>query len=194
MSSGSCVVTIPGLEPRANWDGSLAPTESSTRQNDKEAFCCSILHQPRVCGLCTRARSFDIWEPDTGEYYAWADLWRGTSPIVLIQRQSSIRSRTLGFQHSVSDSDVIWPKTPQRAAVREVPSDRFSRRSRRATVRTQRTVRHRMLVPPDSIVAHSQSATTSALACGEHRTRPVLPSRREFSVRVPLDWYRAATG
>jgi hypothetical protein len=121
-----------------------------------------------------KGSSFDIWQPDTGDYYAWAQPDH-ICAVLHAKRQKQARRGTSIF--ALLDSGVMrdpatLPCRSPRIAFRDVA---------RAT--DSRTV-HAALVPPDVVIANQ--APYLVWAKGDERDQALLLG---VLCSIPLDWY-----
>ena len=123
-----------------------------------------------------KGESFNIWEPDTGIYYAWADPDVATE---YLQEKRENSYRYAGSRSSFSDMSQEWVKNPEtlpcyspRIAFRDITKWSNSRTTVAA------------LVPPKSVIVHN--SPTLAWSEGDERDEAYLLG---ILSSIPLDWY-----
>lgn len=115
-------------------------------------------------------RSFDIWNPDTGKYKAWADP-HGITAYLQAKRK---RARTAfdGFDQEWIDDPATLPCRQPRIAFRDVARSTDSRTIRAA------------LIPPNAVTM--EKAPTLLWPRGTQRDQAFLLG---CLCSIPLDWY-----
>ena len=119
-------------------------------------------------------RSFDIWEPDSGIYYAWAKPQKILERL-LSKRQRGSRNRRSAFHEFCNEwiaDDKTYPAFYPRVAFRDIARATDSR-----TVRTA-------LIPP-SVVAQNKAAVFLWPRGNEEDMAYLLG----ILSSIPLDWY-----
>jgi hypothetical protein len=141
---------------------------------DKELMDLKSEDCPRGFWPVFKGESFDIWDPDTGRYYAWADP-KEVLPVLQESRLRSSRNRKSAF-FEYPNSWVRDPKTlpcnHARIAFRDV--------SRATDSRTVRVA----LIPPKVILNHK--APYFLWPQGDERDAAYLLG---VLASLPLDWY-----
>jgi len=121
-----------------------------------------------------KGESFNLWEPDTGTYYAWAD------PDTLIPRLQAKRERGFRLKSSVfSKCDPVWCADPRTLPCRH-PRIAFRDITQRTNSRTVIVA----LIPPEVFLAHKAPYLCFSEGNGSDEAflLGVLGS-------IPLDWY-----
>src|SRR5262249_54292572 len=117
-----------------------------------------------------KGASFDVWNPDTGEYYAWADPDR--MALVLQEKRLRARSAFQGFKPSWMNDVTTLPCHSPRIAFRDV-TNRLNKRTVIAA-----------LIPPSTVLVNNApfllfptgSASDEAFLLG-------------IMCSIPFDWY-----
>ena len=142
--------------------------------NDKELMDLKSEDRPRGFWPVFKDESFDIWEPDTGRYYAWADP-KGVTKVLQQKRLRGARNARSPFSES-ADHWLRDPKTlpcyVARIAFRDV--------SRATDSRTVRVA----LLPPKIFIANQ--APYLLWPRGDERDQAYLVG---VLSSIPLDWY-----
>lgn len=141
---------------------------------DKALMDLASEHCPEGCWPVFKGESFDIWRPDTGTYYAWADPEKVKGHLY-VKRLASAGNRRSPFSefHAdwLCDPDTL-PCLRSRIAFRDV--------TRATDTRTVRAA----LVPPGGFMVHT--APTLLWPRGDARDEAYLLG---VLSSVPLDWY-----
>jgi hypothetical protein len=142
--------------------------------NDKELLDLESEARPKGCWSVFKGESFDLWEPDSASYYAWADPKTVLPELVKTQKRGAKLTASPFFEFPAEriGKEKLLPCQFPRIAFRDV--------SRATDSRTVRTA----LVPPKVFLVHLApcllfprgDATDVAYLLG------VLSS-------IPLDWY-----
>lgn len=121
-----------------------------------------------------RGKSFDLWTPDTGEYYAWADPEHITEYLQAkrLRQQRNARSAFSAF-------DVAWARNPETLPCLH-PRIAFRDITNRTNTRTVLAV----LIPPEVVVTNK--APYLLFASGDARDEAFLLG---VLCSMPLDWY-----
>jgi hypothetical protein len=142
--------------------------------NDKELMDLASENCPRGFWPVFKGESFDIWEPDSGRYYAWADPQK-VIPALQAKRQRGGRNRKSPFY----EFDTAWLRDVKtlscsfaRIAFRDV--------SRATDSRTVRVA----LLPPGVFVANQ--APYLLWPRGDEADQAYLLG---VLSSIPLDWY-----
>ncbi len=152
----------------------VRPHRELDATNDKELLDVKSADKPRGFWPVFKDESFDLWEPDTSSYYAWAD-----PKIVLLELQST-RLRGAGnrkspfseFSRDVLRKVDTAPPNFARIAFRDV--------SRATDCRTMRLA----LVPPKIFITNQ--APYSLWPRGDEHDQAYLLG---VLCSLPLDWY-----
>jgi hypothetical protein len=142
--------------------------------NDKEVMDLKSEHQPHNYWPVFKGESFDIWEPDTGKYYAWAD----PNVVIPVLQQTRLRGgRSKNSPFSELDLRVLKDVNTQpchspRIAFRDVSRATDSRTVRAALVPAKVFLVH---LSPCLLFPRGDEKDTAYLL-------GVLSS-------LPLDWY-----
>jgi hypothetical protein len=151
----------------------VRPVRELDATNDKKHMIV-LEEQPNETWPVYKGASFDLWNPDTGEYYAWAD------PSYITEVLQSKRQRQQRNSRSAySAFPMAWAANPKTLPCRHARIV-FRNVSRATDTRTVRTA----LIPPERVVTHAASclvwsqgeATDMAYVLG-------------FLSSMPLDWY-----
>ncbi|KAA3644153.1 MAG: hypothetical protein DWQ07_18760 [Chloroflexi bacterium] len=121
-----------------------------------------------------KGESFDIWQPDTGEYYAWADPELATERLQ-IKRERGYRNARSAFSEFTEDhifDEETLPHKHARVAFRDVSRATDSRTTRAA------------LLPPDVFVQNT--APILLWPRGDQKDEAFLLG---VLCSIPLDWY-----
>ena len=119
-----------------------------------------------------KGASFDLWTPDTGTYYAWADPKRLLDHLQGKRMRANTRSAFAEFDQAWRDDAGALPCLRPRIAFRDVTRATDSRTIRAA------------LVPPRVFLVHN--APYLLLPRGEERDAAYLLG---LMSSLPLDWY-----
>ncbi len=117
-----------------------------------------------------KGASFDLWNPDTGTYYGWADPARIQE--VLQEKRRRARSAFDGFPRSWIDDPTTLPCRFPRIAFRDVTN----RTNTRTVIAT--------LVPPDVVITNK--GPYLLWPKGDERDQAYLLG---VLCSIPLDWY-----
>lgn len=147
------------------------PANDLHATNDKQHFSVDLTH-PSGWPVYKGA-SFDLWEPDTGTYYGWADPAHITAELQSRRKRQSRHARSpfSAFTQSVIDDDSTLPCLHPRIMFRDIT---------RAT--DTRTVRAALV--PGQIVATNQAAYV-LWPSGNERDEAFLLG---VLCSIPLDW------
>ena len=129
-----------------------------------------VADQPKGFWPIFKGESFDIWSPDTGTYYAWAD----PKKILEILQDKRLRARTsfLGFQASWLRNPNTLPCLTARIAFRDI------------TNRTNRRTVIAALVPPKVFLTNT--APYLVWPRGDEKDQAFLLG---ILASLPIDWY-----
>jgi hypothetical protein len=121
-----------------------------------------------------KGESFDIWQPDTGQYYAWANSKKVVAVLQEKRKRSSRleRSPFYGFPESWSGDPATLPCFAPRIAFRDV--------SRATDTRTVRAA----LLPAEIFLTNK--APYFVFAAGDAKDQAYLLA---ILCSLPLDWY-----
>jgi hypothetical protein len=142
--------------------------------NDKELMDLTSSERPDNFWPVYKGESFDLWTPDTGTYYAWADPQRVLSELQAT-RQRGGRSKRSPF----SEFDVRWNSDPKTLPCRHA---RIAFRD--VTNRTNQRTVIAALVPPNVLIGNQAPylLLPRGDACDEAFLLGALSS-------LSLDWY-----
>lgn len=157
-------------ERRPGWD--FRPVREFDATNDRATFDAGGPAEGRLPVL--GGAGFDLWRPETGEVYAWADPDR-VEDALQAKRQRQIRLRSSAFSGQTSEwgSDRrTLPMHHPRIAFRDVTNATNTRTSIAA------------LIAPETVLINS--APYVFRAAGDARTEAYLLG---VLCSVPLDWY-----
>jgi hypothetical protein len=152
---------------------SARPVREFDATNDKRFFVFGERQQESMWPVYKGA-SFNIWQPDTGVYYAWADssVIKSELQRKRLRQQELARSAFSEFSRMWSQDPVTLPCIRPRVAFRDVA---------RAT--DSRTVIS-ALVPPDIVITNQ--APYLLWPQGDERDEAYLLG---VLCSIPLDWY-----
>jgi hypothetical protein len=157
----------PRLDAGGDWVA--RPYAELHATNDKKHF---LLSPDSTDGLWPvyGGRAFDIWVPDTGDYYAWAD----PDYIAKVLQDKRVRARASfdGFSPDWLDDPSTLPCYSPRIAFRDV------------TNRTNTRTLIAALVPPEVVIANQ--APFLLWPVGDARDQAYLLG---VLSSIPLDWY-----
>jgi len=119
-----------------------------------------------------KGESFDLWTPDTGTYYAWADPKRVLSHLQSKRKRANRRSAFAEFDQAWRDDPGTLPCLRPRIAFRDVTRATDSRTIRAA------------LVPPRVLLVHN--SPFFLLPRGDEWDEAFLLG---LLSSIPLDWY-----
>jgi hypothetical protein len=142
--------------------------------NDKELMDLTSKERPAGFWPVFKGESFDLWTPDTGTYYAWADP-KTVIPSLEATRQRGGRSKRSPF----SEFDARWcndPKTSPYRHARVAFRDITNRTNQRTVIAA--------LLPPEVFVGNQ--APYVLWPRGERRDETFLLG---VLSSIPLDWY-----
>jgi len=137
--------------------------------NDKK-FMKLVAEQPEGFWPVFKGESFDIWVPDTGSYYAWADPEKMIP--VLQQKRRRARTAFVGFPPTWISDPKTLPCLGPRVAFRDV------------TNRTNRRTVIAALVPPKVFITNK--APYFLWPRGDEKDQAYLLG---ILSSIPLDWY-----
>ena len=163
--------------PNLDLDGKMSwrarPYFELNATNDKK-FMEVTNHPDKSWWPVYKGASFDIWEPDTGKYYAWAIPEKMLKRLLSkrIRGNRNRRSAFSEFSKEWASDESSYPALRPRIAFRDVA---------RAT--DQRTVRI-ALIPPN--VVAQDKAPTLLWPRGDERDEAYLLG---VMSSIPLDWY-----
>jgi hypothetical protein len=188
-SPGAAFPLIPGKRageafakirshPRLDAPGGEWPIPRPVREfdatNDKRLFHTDLSKRPRGYWPVYKGASFDIWTPDTGQYYAWAD------PKVVTDVLQKKRVGGISRKGSVFEGmDRAWAKTPARLPCRH-PRVAF----RDITNRTNSRTVIACLVPPNLVLTNK--GPYLLWPHGDELDQAYLLG---VLCSIPLDWY-----
>ncbi|HXG71296.1 MAG TPA: hypothetical protein VNJ04_11890, partial [Gemmatimonadaceae bacterium] len=142
--------------------------------NDAEVMDLQSERRPRGFWPVYKGESFDLWTPDTGRYYGWADP-RVVKPALEQKRQSAARTYSSPFaefsEHWLANAAAL-PCNQPRIAFRDITN-----RTNQRTVITA-------LVPPEIVLTNS--APYLLWPRGDERDQAYLLG---VLSSIPLDWY-----
>jgi hypothetical protein len=142
--------------------------------NDKDLMDVKSKERPKGYWPVFKGESFDLWTPDTGTYYAWADP-KKVLPVLQDRRLRGGRSKNSPFAEfhpAVRGDDSTLPCRRPRVAFRDI------------TNRTNQRTVIAALVPPEVFVAN-QAPYLAWPRGDEHDVAYVLGVLSSLS----LDWY-----
>lgn len=122
------------LDDGASW--SVRPTTDLHATNDKEYMDLDSAERPVGSWPIYKGESFDLWNPDTGAYYAWGDP-EILLPVLQNKRETSARRRNGVFHGFAADwvaSSATLPCFTPRVAFRDVARATDSRTVRCALI------------------------------------------------------------
>jgi hypothetical protein len=123
-----------------------------------------------------RGASFNLWTPDTGEYYAWAD------PAVVTEHLQDKRERSYqyaGSRSAFAEMDEAWVNNPETLGCYR-PRIAFRDVTNRTNSRTVITC----LIPPERFLVHQ--APYLLWPRGHNMNKSYLLG---ILSSIPLDWY-----
>jgi hypothetical protein len=159
--------------PRLDFDDKkswlVRPYAELHATNDKDLMAV-VVDRPEGFWPVFKGESFDIWTPDTGTYYAWAD----SDKVLEVLQQKRLRARTsfAGFQHAYLMDKMTLPCLKPRVAFRDV------------TNRTNRRTVIACVVPADVFLTHK--APHFLLPRGDEMDQAYLLG---ILCSIPLDWF-----
>lgn len=162
----------PRLDTAEGWRARPATEFHAT--NDKKHFVLDADDAPRNAWLVYKGASFNLWEPDTGTYYGWAD----PHEIVEVLQQRRLRQQRLarsafsGFSRTWATNPATLPCRRPRIAFRDI--------ARATDTRTVITA----LVPPRVVLTNK--APYLLWPQGDERDEAYLLS---VLSSIPMDWY-----
>lgn len=159
----------PRLDNSKGGSWEARPYRELDATNDKPLMEMDI-KKPKNYWPVYKGESFDIWTPDTGSYYAWADPRK----ILEILQEKRLRARTsfLGFPSSWLRDSKTLPCLSPRIVVRNITN-----RTNRRTVITA-------LIPPRTILTNH--APYFLWPRGDEKDQAFLLG---ILSSIPLDWY-----
>ncbi|MHB8288836.1 MAG: Eco57I restriction-modification methylase domain-containing protein [Acidimicrobiales bacterium] len=162
----------PRLDAAGGWRA--RPTTEFHATNDKHLFVLDEADAQDGMWPVYKGASFNIWEPDTGTYYAWADPTeiREVLQLKRLRQQRTARSAFSEFSRQWALDPATLPCLQPRIAFRDVA---------RAT--DSRTV-IAALVPPEIVMTNK--APYLLWPVGDGRDEAYLLG---VLCSVPLDWY-----
>lgn len=162
----------------ANWSGwSVRPVREFDATNDKKFFRFGAAANNNEWPVYKGA-SFNLWEPDTGIYYAWAD------PAVVLAELQRKRLRQQSMARSAfSEFSREWARDPATLPCRH-PRIAFRDVTNRLNARTVISV----LIPGGIVVTNQ--APYLLMPKGDERDEAYLLG---VLSSIPLDWYSRRT-
>jgi len=164
----------PRLDRNVEGEWRARPHTELHATNDKEHMCLQD-NPPEGYWPVYKGESFDIWQPDTGTYYAWAEP-EAMKEHLQVKRQRSRNRRRSPFSEFL---DAAWFNDPgtlpclhPRIAFRDV------------TNRTNRRTVIAALVPPGVFIANQ--APFLLWLRGDEKDQAFLLG---ILASIPLDWY-----
>lgn len=157
-------------ERRPGWD--FRPVREFDATNDRATFDAGGPAEGRLPVL--GGAGFDLWRPDTGEVYAWADPDR-VEDALQVKRQRQIRLRSSAFYGQTSE----WG-SDRRTLPMHYPRIAFRDVARSTDTRTSIAA----LIAPETVLINS--APYAFRAAGDARAEAYLLG---VLCSVPLDWY-----
>ncbi len=160
------------LDQEGEWR--VRPLAEVHATNDKPLFDLKSKERPKGFWPVYKGASFDLWQPDTGEYYAWADP-KVVTPV--------LQDKRLRGHHSVNSvfraCRGAWCEDPQTLPCR-FPRIAFRDVTRATDSRTVRCA----LVPPEVFLNHTAPYLVFPDVAADHEAYllGVMSS-------LPLDWY-----
>jgi hypothetical protein len=142
--------------------------------NDKDLMDLTSKERPDGYWPVFKGESFDLWTPDTGTYYAWADP-KKVIPSLEATRQRGGRSKRSPF----SEFDARWCNDPKTSPYRHARIA-FRDVTRATDTRTLRAA----LVPPNIFIGNQ--APYALWSRGDRRDEAFLLG---VLSSIPLDWY-----
>jgi hypothetical protein len=142
--------------------------------NDKGWMDLESTERPDAYWPVFKGESFDVWQPDTGRYYAWADA-AAVLPVLQEKRRRASRSRSsplAEFDAKWLEDPVTLPALSARIAFRDI--------SRATDARTVRVA----LVPPRVFLVNN--SPYFLWPRGDERDQAYLLG---VLASLPLDWY-----
>jgi len=140
--------------------------------NDKHVMDIDSKQCPEDFWPVYKGASFDLWTPDTGTYYAWADPKRVLSHLQSKRKRANRRSAFAEFDQAWRDDPGTLPCLRPRIAFRDV------------TNRTNRRTVIAALVPPKVLLVHNSPYLL--FPRGIERDEAYLIG---LMGSLPLDWY-----
>lgn len=142
--------------------------------NDKKWMDLKPEDQPRGSWPVYKGESFDIWEPDTGRYYAWADP-KELVPVLAKKRLRSAKNR----RSALSEFDRKWLKDQN-----TLPCNHSRIAFRDVTNRTNQRTVIVALIPPKVFITNKGPFFLWPRGNGKDQAYllGILAS-------LPLDWY-----
>ncbi len=140
--------------------------------NDKHVMDIESNECPQGFWPVYKGASFDLWTPDTGTYYAWADPERVLGRLRSKRKRANRRSAFAEFDQAWRDDPETLPCLRPRIAFRDVTRATDSRTIRAA------------LVPPRVLLVHN--SPFFLLPRGDERDEAFLLG---LLSSLPLDWY-----
>ena len=140
--------------------------------NDKHVMDVESNECPEGFWPVYKGASFDLWTPDTGSYYAWADPERVLGRLQSKRKRANRRSAFAEFDQAWREDPGTLPCLRPRIAFRDVTRATDSRTIRAA------------LVPPQVLLVHN--SPFFLLPRGDERDEAFLLG---LLSSLPLDWY-----
>ncbi len=159
------------LNDGASWRA--RPYRELDATNDVELMDLQSERRPRGFWPIYKGESFDIWTPDTGSYYGWAD------PAVVRPALQAKRERAAGRDSPFSEFDREWLQDPRTLSCNS-PRIAFRDVSRATDSRTLRAA----LIPAKVVLTNS--APYLLWPRGDQKDQAFLLGVLSSS---PLDWY-----
>jgi hypothetical protein len=157
------------LDDEASWRA--RPHSELHATNDKPLMKFAD-NQPAGYWPVFKGESFDLWEPDTGTYYAWAKPEKVRKELQKTRERASTKSVFMGFTWQWRRDPATLPCNHARIAFRDV--------TRATDTRTVRTA----LLPPNVFV--SNKGPYLVWQRGDERDQAFLLG---VLASLPLDWY-----
>ena len=151
----------------------VRPVRELDATNDKKHMIVQD-EQPQGTWPVYKGASFDLWNPDTGEYYAWADPAYITGVLQSKRQRQQRNSRS-----AYSAFSAAWAANPETLPCRHARIV-FRNVSRATDSRTVRSA----LIPPERVITHAASCLVWPQ--GEAIDMAYLLG---FLSSIPLDWY-----
>lgn len=162
--------------PRLDLDNGVSwrarPQRELDATNDKKFMDVASVEQPDGFWPVFKGESFDLWIPDTGTYYGWAD------PAVVVPELQRKRERATS-RSAFAEFDEAWRKDPAKLPCLR-PRIAFRDISRSTDTRTMRVA----LLPGEVVLTNA--APYLLFPRGDNRDEAYLLG---VLASVPLDWY-----
>lgn len=164
----------PRFDAKSENSWHFLPLAELHATNNKELYDLESIECPENFLPVYKGASFDLWQPDTGEYYAWASSTE-VKPYLQEKRLRSMHIASSPYSscdHNWCKDEKTLPCNQPRIAFRDI------------TNRTNRRTMICSLVPPEVFITHT--APFLVRAKGDVRDEAYLLG---ILSSIPLDWY-----